>query len=75
MNEEAEATSFQSSIEEGCATYTAMSAGEEMVASSEVVECDNRKRVHRSWRRRSIVQVDLRKVDQIVQMRSGEARS
>ena len=45
MNEEAEATSFQSSIEEGCATYTAMSAGEEMVASSEVVEGDNRKRV------------------------------
>lgn len=44
MNEEAEATSFQSSIEEGCATYRAMSAGEEMVASSEVVE-GNRKRV------------------------------
>ena len=49
MNEEAEGTSFQSSIEEGCASYTVMSAGEEMVASSEVVEgSNNRKRVHRS---------------------------
>jgi hypothetical protein len=74
MNEEAEGTSFQSSIEKGCATYRAMSAGEEMVASSEVVEGNNRKRVHRSWRRRSIAH-DLRKVDQMVQMRSGEARS